>query len=120
MKASIVDKFQDVPLTQSVVLKRSESHNTNYNKNYLGTASSNFYSKTNFAGSAKLKASELAETNDTKFWNPESPLKSDLSYPKSINSRIVPNATALNHFIMHKVKEYKLIYRASENSYSIR
>ena len=46
-------------------------------------------------------------------------LKLELTYPKTINSRIVGEATALNKILNRRVKKYQLVYRASENAFSI-
>jgi hypothetical protein len=46
-------------------------------------------------------------------------LKTDLSFPKSINSKIISEATALNRLLGRKVKKYQLAYRATENGFSI-
>lgn len=46
-------------------------------------------------------------------------LKTDLSYPKFIDSKILGEATQLNHILGRKVKKYHLCYRASENAFCI-
>lgn len=46
-------------------------------------------------------------------------LKLDLTYPKSINSRIITEASCLNNILKRKVKKYHQVYRASEDSFSI-
>jgi hypothetical protein len=46
-------------------------------------------------------------------------LKTDLSYPKFIDSNILSDASQLNHILGRKVKKYHLCYRASENAFSI-
>ena len=46
-------------------------------------------------------------------------LKLDLTYPKTINSKIVNEASAINKILERKVKKYTLIYRASESAFSI-
>jgi hypothetical protein len=43
----------------------------------------------------------------------------DLSYPKTINSKIVQDATCLNKIIGKKIKKYHLAYRGSESSFNI-
>lgn len=46
-------------------------------------------------------------------------LKTDLTYPKFIDSNILSDATQLNHILGRKVKKYHLCYRASENAFNI-
>lgn len=46
-------------------------------------------------------------------------IKTDLTFPKAINSKIVQEASILNRLIGKKVKKYHLTYRATESSFSI-
>jgi hypothetical protein len=46
-------------------------------------------------------------------------LKLDLTYPKTINSKIVSSATALNNILNRKITKYHLVYRGSESTFSI-
>jgi len=45
--------------------------------------------------------------------------KTDLTYPKSINSNILRDATVINKFLFFKIKKYHLAYRGSANNFSI-
>ena len=45
--------------------------------------------------------------------------KVSLDYPKHLSSQILQRATVLNHLMGRKVKEYNLIYRASESKFEI-
>lgn len=106
-------RFGDIPMTQSLVFKRSDSNTNTAANNFIATTASNFH---------KTSASkpDFTSTKDTTtFFNPESPLKQDLTYPKHINSKILSSASILNHFLQAKIKQYRLIYRASENGFQI-
>jgi hypothetical protein len=46
-------------------------------------------------------------------------IKTDLTYPKAINSNILRDATVLNRFLFVKIKKYHLVYRGSTNNFSI-
>jgi hypothetical protein len=46
-------------------------------------------------------------------------MKLDLTFPKTINSKIITEASQLNKLLLHKVKKYHLVYRATESEFSI-
>lgn len=93
------DKFENVALTQSLIFQRTG--NVSKNSNYNPTISSNAFNKS----TPKLRNnSDFVETKDTQFWNPETSVKSDLAYPKFINSKIISCASVLNNFLQTKVK----------------
>lgn len=46
-------------------------------------------------------------------------MKLDLTYPRSINSKIVSEASAINRILARKINKYHLAYRATEHAFSI-
>ncbi len=41
-------------------------------------------------------------------------LKIDITYPKTINSKILTEASQINKLLMRKVKKHNFVYRATE------
>ena len=91
-------------MSQSAVNQKNDSKGMQNKSGILLNSNSN---KSNF-----LVNSEIIE-------RPRRGSKLDLDYPKHINSKAMQNATVMNHLVGKKVKEYKLIYRGSENGFKI-
>jgi len=67
----------------------------------------------------RTKSTVGSEFSNKSILNEMVSLKLDLSYPKTINSKLINSASSINKFLNRKVKKYHLVYRASESSFSI-
>ena len=101
-------KSKEVPHNMNVHNKNILLLNSTHEKNYQSVETNR--SRNNNNG---LLANSLI------IERPKKGLIVDLDYPKHINSKSIQNATVLNHLLGRKVKQYKLIYRGSENSFLV-